>query len=297
MQRIVLADDDPFSRRTNTELLSKWGYEVVSTAEGQEAWVMLERMSQPCIAMLNFRLPQMDGLEICRRLRERSTNSRLHLILIGNTATRDDVLRATESFADDCIMKPFQPQELRIRLRLGQRFLESIESCSRQAARDLLTGALNKDAILQELDSELDRGRRQKTPVSVLLASLDNFDRVGKMYGQPAANQMVVEAVGRLSEGLRPYDSVGCFSEGQYVVVLPGCDLPPAEKQAMRLCKAVSGKPFEVAKAPVFATCTIGVAGTTGGEEISAPDLIRRAGVALDKARMVGGNRVQLAGT
>jgi diguanylate cyclase (GGDEF)-like protein len=245
--------------------------------------------------MLNFRLPQMDGLEICRRLKERNADSKHHLILVGNSAMRDDVLRATESFADDCIMKPFQPQELRIRLKLAQRILDSLESVDRQAARDLLTGALNRPTILHELDTELDRGRRQKTPVSTLLVSLDNFDRVTKMYGQPAANQVLTEAVARLSEGLRPYDSVGCFGEGMYVIVLPGCDLPPAEKQALRLIKAVSGKPFEVSKAPVFATCTIGVAGTIGGEEISAQELIRRAGLALDKARAGGGNRVQLA--
>jgi two-component system cell cycle response regulator len=107
---------------------------------------------------------------------------------------------------------------------------------------------------------------------------------------------MLSEAVARLSDGLRPYDSVGCFSEGQYVIVLPGCEVGPAEKQAQRLCKAVSGKPFEISKAPVFATCTIGLAGTAGVDEVSANELIRRASAALDKARASGGNRVQLAG-
>lgn len=293
--QILLADDDPFARRTQTDLLGKWGYNVTAIADGQEAWVMLERMSQPCIALLNFRLPQMDGLEVCRRLRER-TGSKLHLILMGNAANRDEVLRATETFADDFIIKPMQPQEVRIRLKLGQRVLESLESVNRQAARDLLTGALNQDAVLRELVNELDRGRRQKTPVSVLLASIDNFDRVQKTYGPSAGNTMLTEAVSRLSEGLRPYDSVGCFSDGQYLIVLPGCDLAPAEKQALRLCRSVSGTPFEISKAPVFATCTIGVAGAMGTTEISAEKLIERAQAALTAARTSGGNRVQLAG-
>jgi two-component system chemotaxis response regulator CheY len=296
MTQILLADDDPFARRTNTDLLSKWGYNVTAIAEGHEAWVTLERATQPMIALLNSRLPQMDGLEICRRLHERTTQKKLHLILMGNAATRDEVLRATETFADDCIIKPFQPQELRIRLKLGQRILESQESVNKQAARDLLTGALNQDAVMRELENELDRGRRQRTPVSVLLASLDNFERVQKTYGPGAANSLLSEAVARLGDGLRPYDSVGCHGEGQYIVVLPGCDVGPAEKQAQRLVNAVSGKPFEVSKAPVFATCTIGVAGSVGGEEISATELVRRAGAALEKARAIGGNRVQLAG-
>ncbi|MGI8907429.1 MAG: GGDEF domain-containing protein [Candidatus Sumerlaeaceae bacterium] len=297
MNCIVLADDDPLARRTQTELLTKWGFDVAAFAEGNEAWITLERQTSPCIALLNFRLPQLDGLEICRRLRERAVNVKQHLILMGNAATREDVLRAVETVADDFVIKPCQPQELRIRLRLGRRLLESRESVDTQAARDLLTGALNRDAIMRELGNELDRGRRQQTPVSILLASIDNFDRVQRTYGPVAANSMLKEAVARLSDGLRPYDSVGCYGEGQYLLVMPGCDVAPAEKQALRLVKQVSGKPFEVAKAPVFGTCTIGVAGTPGGTDVPAAELVGRANNALVAARTLGGNRVQLAGT
>jgi two-component system cell cycle response regulator len=296
MNSILLADDDPFARRTLSELMAKWGYNVTMYSEGNDAWMMLEQQPSPCIALLNFRLPQMDGVEICRRLRERGPNVKHHLIIMGPVATRDQVLQAAEAMADDFVMKPVQPQELRIRLRLGQRLLESKESVDKNAARDLLTGALNQDAILRELENELDRGRRQKTPVSVLLASLDNFDRVQKTYGATAGNTMLSQAVARLSDGLRPYDSVGCYGEAQYLLVLPGCEIAPAEKQAQRLCHHVSGKPFEVAKAPVFGTCTIGVAGATGQVETSASDLVAKAANALHAARTMGGNRVQLAG-
>jgi two-component system, cell cycle response regulator len=296
MNRVILADDDPLARRTNTDLLTKWGYDVAAFAEGHETWLNLERQGEPCMALLNFRLPQMDGLEICRRLRERGSGVKHHMVLMGNAATREDVLRAAETVADDFIIKPCHPQELRIRLRLGQRILQSLESVDKQAARDLLTGALNQDAVVRELENELDRGRRQKTPVSVLLASLDNYERIQKTYGATAANSMLSEAVARLSDGLRPYDAVGCFGDAQYLIVLPGCDVTPAEKQASRLCKHIAGRPFEVAKAPVFGTCTIGVAGATGQTELSAEELIGRALTALQMARTQGGNRVQLAG-
>src|SRR5687767_9919021 len=118
MSRVVIGDDDPFARRTASDLLQKWGYDVVAVGDGREAYLTIERESGPVLALLNFRLPQMDGVEVCRRLRERKS-AKQHLILVGNAATRDEVMKSTEAMADDFIIKPFNPQELRIRVGLG----------------------------------------------------------------------------------------------------------------------------------------------------------------------------------
>jgi CheY-like chemotaxis protein len=123
LPRILIAEDDPVSRRLLESTLRRWGYELVVTADGEEAWGVLERDEGPLLAVLDWMMPGLDGAEICRRVRSRQSATPPYVILLTAKARREDVVQGLQAGADDFIGKPFHREELRARLSVGVRML------------------------------------------------------------------------------------------------------------------------------------------------------------------------------
>jgi two-component system, cell cycle response regulator len=123
-KRILVAEDDPVSRRLLEVFLVKWGFEVVLAATGLEALQLLERMDAPRLALLDWMMPGMEGVQVCRKLREFKDRPYVYVMLLTARTQREDLLQGLESGADDYLTKPFDSQELRARLRVGQRILD-----------------------------------------------------------------------------------------------------------------------------------------------------------------------------
>jgi CheY-like chemotaxis protein len=122
--RVLIAEDDPVSRRILEVTLANCGYEVVVATNGWEAWKILRKTTGPDLVVLDWMMPGMDGLEICRRIRASKQGSPTYIILLTARTGRDDVVTGLDAGADDYIAKPFDPEELRARLRVGVRVLE-----------------------------------------------------------------------------------------------------------------------------------------------------------------------------
>ena len=120
--RVLIAEDDPVSRRILERLLRKWGYEVLVTTDGDEAWVALQSASAPDLALLDIMMPKMDGLEICRRLR--ALNRRTYVILVTAKHGAREIVKGIEAGADDYLTKPYDPDELRVRILVGVRIVD-----------------------------------------------------------------------------------------------------------------------------------------------------------------------------
>jgi len=120
--RVLIAEDDPVSRRILERLLRKWGYEVLVTTNGDEAWVALQSASAPDLALLDIMMPKMDGLEICRRLR--ALNRRTYVILVTAKHGAREIVKGIEAGADDYLTKPYDPDELRARVLVGVRIVD-----------------------------------------------------------------------------------------------------------------------------------------------------------------------------
>jgi DNA-binding response OmpR family regulator len=121
--RILIAEDDLVSRKMLEATLARWGYEVVITSDGEAAWQALQQPDAPGIAILDWMMPGLDGVEVCRRLRARTTEDPTYVILLtakGNTA---DVVSGLQAGADDYVVKPFDREELRARLQAGIRIV------------------------------------------------------------------------------------------------------------------------------------------------------------------------------
>lgn len=121
---ILIAEDDPVSRRILEETLTNWNYDVTVTKDGNEAWEILQRDDAPMMAILDNMMPGMDGFEICRRVREMAKVQSPYLLLLTAMSMKDDVVRGIEAGANDYLTKPFNREELRVRVGVGIQLLE-----------------------------------------------------------------------------------------------------------------------------------------------------------------------------
>jgi sigma-B regulation protein RsbU (phosphoserine phosphatase) len=122
--KILIAEDDVVSRRMLEVTLQKWGYEVVAVTDGLAAWQALEGEDPPLLAILDWMMPGMGGVEICRRVREAGHPSPVYIILLTARVGSEDVVQGLEAGANDYVTKPFNREELRARVQVGMRVVE-----------------------------------------------------------------------------------------------------------------------------------------------------------------------------
>ncbi len=122
--KILIAEDDPTSRRILEATLISWDYEVIVTLNGEQAWASLQREDAPSLAILDIMMPQMDGLAICREVRKIATDTPPYIILLTAMSGKEEVVTGIEAGANDYLTKPFHRDELRVRVRVGAQMIE-----------------------------------------------------------------------------------------------------------------------------------------------------------------------------
>lgn len=305
--KILVAEDDPVSRRLLEVTLRKWGYEVVTCADGQAAWEALKAPDAPQLVILDWMMPRLDGLQVCKNVRnpdERPAEPYVYIILLTAKSQKTDMVTGLEAGADDYLTKPFDAQELRMRLRAGRRILDLLdelvqarEIMREQARKDSLTQLCTRATVLELLKHELDRSQRHSldsdAPVSVVLADLDHFKHINDTYGHLAGDAVLREAARRMREAIRPYDSIGRYGGEEFLLVLSNCDTLGAAAIAERLLQAVRKDTIVLAEATVSVTLSAGVA--TSGVIQDPETLVGAADAALYRAKRGGRNRVEVA--
>jgi DNA-binding response OmpR family regulator len=129
--RILIADDDRMSTTMLSRSLERWGFEVVVAQDGASAWAHIIGDKPPALAIIDWMMPIVDGIELCRRIREASLSTPVYVILLTSRTSRQDLVAGLEAGADDYLTKPFDPDELRARIRVGQRTLALIANIKR----------------------------------------------------------------------------------------------------------------------------------------------------------------------
>ena len=308
--RILIAEDDPISLVLLQALLNQWGYEVIVTHDGNEAWQVLQADMAPRLAILDWEMPGVDGPTLCHQVRERR-GPYTYMILLTARTKREDVIAGMEAGADDYVTKPFDAHELRVRLRAGRRILdlqdallEAQEVLRLQATQDPLTSLWNRGMIMELLGRELARAKRERSPLSVLMLDLDLFKIVNDTYGHMAGDLVLREAAQRLRASVRAYDAVGRYGGEEFLIVSPGCPAAGAVTLAERIRKAVGEKPMNTSEALISITISAGAAtaeyvdkrvasSKNVGEYTEAENLVRAADDALYRAKRWGRNRVE----
>ena len=132
--RVLVAEDDLATRQYLASILAKWGYHVTSVDDGESACEVLQQDDGPSLALLDWMMPGMDGVEICRRVRNRVQGRPIYLVLLTGRDRQEDVVHGLEAGADDYLTKPFDHAELRSRLRVGERVLDMTEQLQARVA-------------------------------------------------------------------------------------------------------------------------------------------------------------------
>jgi len=296
--KVLAADDNPISQTVLRSMLLKWGYDVVTACDGDQAWQVLQSPQAPSLAILDWMMPGQDGVEICRRLRAPGKEPYTYVLLLTSRSDCQDLVEALDAGADDYLTKPFNSSELRARLRAGRRIVElqeqllaAQEELRMRATHDGLTGLLNRFAIMEILRRELARCSREKQPISILMADLDKFKQVNDSLGHLAGDAVLREAAVRMQAAFRCYDSIGRYGGEEFLVVLPACDEGEAWSLGERFRVLISASSFTFGESMLAVTCSIGCATQSGGESWDADSMIRLADEALYDAKHSGRNR------
>jgi two-component system, cell cycle response regulator len=299
--RILIADDDDVSRRVLQATLVKWGYDVLIACNGIEAWQMLQETNAPKLAILDWMMPGMDGVEVCREIRKRDESPYVYILLLTARIRKRDIIAGLRAGADDYVTKPFDAQELKVRLRAGKRVLDlqaelvaARESLRHQATHDSLTGLLNRGAILDTLRNELDTANRRGIPISVVLADLDHFKQINDTYGHIIGDAVLHEAARRMKSSIRAYDSVGRYGGEEFLFILPGCNGGDATSQAQRLQNCMNSRPMELPRLTIPVAMSLGVVSKEDPKVEDLDSLIQAADEALYQAKVQGRNRLVL---
>jgi len=296
---ILIADDEPVSRRLLEILLNKWGYEVTVASNGEEAWSALQNGTRSRIAILDWMMPGMDGIQVCQRIRQHEARVPTYVLLLTAKQAAEDVNGGFKAGADDYLPKPYGAQELKARLRAARRIIELEDQL--QAARDALkvetthdplTGLWNRSSILEILHRELHRSRRQSSHLSVLMADIDDLKQINHQHGNLAGDAVLREAARRIRSSIRLYDSMGRYGGGQFVIVSPACDRLGATSQAQRVKSRICREAIKTFEGEFPITISIGIAAACDNHQ--AHELISAADTALAEARKAGLNRTEL---
>lgn len=300
--KILIAEDEAVSRRMLAKALERAGYEVICAENGKQALEQLCKLDGPRLALLDWIMPEMDGPGVCRAVRKRKEQHYVYMVLLTSKGSKHETVLGLESGADDYLTKPFDAEELRARLRVGERILlledrlvEARENMRFKATHDPLTSLLNRGAIMDLLGRELHRSARERKSTAILLGDIDHFKRVNDTWGHVIGDEVLAEVANRLLSAVRSYDFVGRYGGEEFLVVLNSCDPDYAPSRAEQVRKSVSSPPIQTAKGPIELTMSFGVLQSADWGPRSVEELLHEADVALYEAKAAGRDCLRIA--
>ncbi len=300
--KILIAEDDPVSSRILEKNLLNWGYNVNLAKTGEEAWGALKDEDLR-LAILDWMMPGMDGVDICKKIRRRRRKKYTYIILLSAKDRKQDIIAGLSSGADDYMTKPVNFLELRARLRTGERIINLEDKLilvqdqlKDLASRDSLTKLWNRGEIIKFLREELERASREKKAVGVIMLDVDFFKKINDIFGHDIGDVALLQVVSRIKRKVRKSDKVGRYGGDEIVTILPNC--PPSEifKIGERLRLAVARRAIKTDLDAIPITISAGCACSEEVPEPTAEKLIRASDEALLIAKSQGRNCVAVHG-
>ena len=310
---ILAVDDDPLTLISLKKILSGEGKELLTAEDGEEALnIALEK--RPHMIITDWRMPKMNGLELCRILRRTSTTQHIYIVMLTSCETDAELIQAFEVGADDFITKPFTPKVLEARIHSGERLIRyqktishdreviqkyatQLTSANRQlqtmAMTDPLTGLPNRRSAMNRLASAVAETFRHGENLSCIMIDIDHFKKVNDTFGHESGDMVLKAVAATFHRKARMYDIVNRTGGEEFLVICPRSDLLESQQLAERLRIAIADLRIDIEKTCIQVTISLGVA-TWQSEFVNGEALIRAADKALYKAKKNGRNRVEL---
>jgi diguanylate cyclase (GGDEF)-like protein len=300
---VLLAEDDRLTRRLLERTLHKAGYPVTSVANGLEA---LKAFNQSFfqIILTDWMMPEMDGLELCRTIREEKRDSGyVFIIIFTSKESKSDIVAGLEAGADDFLTKPVNESELIARLNTGKRILELERSLldankkiKKLSRTDSLTKCYNRTYLSERLPQEIKRVKRYDLSLSLILFDIDFFKKVNDTYGHLAGDKVLIESVACVNDSIREdIDWLARYGGEEFMVILPETDVDGACIVAERLRKAISNLEISVEGDLIHITASFGVTGfdrPSPDKDFTMETMIREVDELLYASKREGRNRV-----
>jgi two-component system chemotaxis response regulator CheY len=290
--KILIAEDDPNQRRLLAVHLNRAGYEVEVTNDGAAAWEVMQRDHHRFL-ITDWMMPEMDGPDLIRRIRGASFAQYTYIILLTALDDKDHVVKGLEAGADDYLTKPFNSAELKMRVAIGERILNLETRLRAMATYDRLTGLYNRHAFDHRLTDELQRARRYRRPLSLIMLDIDYFKRYNDTHGHLKGDALLSELGSLLIASVRSTDAVARYGGEEFAVVLTETDKANASLVAEKIRAAVAAYPFPFRESQPDGALTVSVGVAGFPEDVPDPaGLLEAADQALYRAKHSGRNRV-----
>ncbi len=312
--RILAVDDDPISLKLLERHLVKAGHEVIVARDGDQALELLCSKS-PQLIVADWMMPKLDGVELCRQLREMEQLRKVYFLLLTGKGEEDSILRAFDAGVDDYVTKPFNPRILLARIQAGSRIVslqEKLEYVSAKdkkqlvdlkrltgklrsaALTDPLTGLPNRRFAMKRLTQVWEAASRTGKPTSLIMVDIDYFKAVNDELGHDAGDTVLKETAIRLRDCCRESEDVCRIGGEEFLVICASADQAEAMACAERLRVAVESNAVMLGDVTRQVTLSLGVATRAPWME-DGDDLMRSADEAAYLAKERGRNRVACA--
>jgi diguanylate cyclase (GGDEF)-like protein len=291
--KILLIDDDQHIYDAVRELLGE-ACDQILWANRPEAGIRLALHEAPDLILLDVNMPNMDGLKVCRHLKETERTRDIAILFLTVERNIDSLARALDLGGADYILKPFNEIDLRARVRAALRTKRMIDLLKEQARIDALTGLSNRAALDAALDSALASYQRLGHPFALLMLDVDHFKEINDLHGHGVGDDLLRQVAQALRVGSRPYDTPCRFGGDEFGVVLGQTQGPDADRAAARILQGLEGVALRREDGTeIVVTCSAGLASTSVlTPELGADDMIKAADTALYRAKREGRNRL-----
>jgi diguanylate cyclase (GGDEF)-like protein len=292
-QKVLIVDDSATNRQMLGDLLQA-DYGVLLAKSGEEG-LEIAQAHQPDVILLDVMMPDVDGYEVLRRLKEDQRTSSLCVVFITAQDSPEDEERGLVRGASDYVTKPFHPMVVKARVALHMQVVRQRRLLEQLANIDGLTELPNRRQFDTVLAAEWARASRGGRPLSVAIIDVDFFKRYNDHYGHAMGDhalQLVAKSLRKRVQ--RPADLVARYGGEEFVVIMPDTPLEGAMELAERLRIGIEGLgiPHKRSSAAICITVSIGVAATGPAAVTSAEVLMELADGRLYRAKKAGRNRV-----
>lgn len=313
MIRTLLVDDDPSMILVVQKLLSASGHIVAIARNGQEALEMVFKF-HPDMLVTDWMMPQMDGLQLVRALRETKIGQGIYVLFLTSLEQEDKLVEAFDAGIDDYVVKPFVPRVLAARVRAGERFvrqrkvmaqdLEEIRRFSSALAvnnrkllqavlTDPLTGLPNRRYAMDRLQQELSTARRRRGALSLIMLDVDYLKNVNELHGHEVGDEVLRHVAGLLRSKARLQDAICRMGGEEFLVICPDTGSEDAMRCCERLRSTLAETPFVRGNLTIGVTASLGV--VTATASVIPADMVKCADRAVYRAKVEGRNRVVVA--
>lgn len=301
MTTVLVAEDDAMFRRILEVRLQDWKYEVISVLNGAEAFEAMQADNPPEMLLLDWMMPVINGVDLCRRIRTLNNAIYPYIVLLTGRDAKHDLVVGFDAGADDYLTKPFHADELRARLRAGARIVAlqreligTREQMRFYAMHDIVSGVWNRRAMVEFLTREVARAHRHREPLGVMMIDLDHFKAVNDTFGHATGDAVLQQVAARLVESVRAYDVVGRYGGEEFLIIMSNTSTDDLKSRAEKICEAVSETTVRSGDSDIRVTVSIGATVSRSGAGLPEERLLHFADTALYRAKQKGRNRVEM---